>query len=173
MTIEITDLAAMTSPATGDELLIYDIDAPTDKTKKVTLANLLSGVAFDGGNHSFGTLVSTTHTAQDATVNNITVAASMEVGNTGSTVTLIKGASLALAFTSIANGSSQTQTATLTGAVTTDFLAWSLTAHLADGLIAEAIISSADTVSLKIHNVSGGSLVPGSLTLQAMLHRAS
>lgn len=78
--------------------------------------------------------------------------------------------SATLNYGSIASGAEATLTITVTGAVTTNtpavVLGWS--AALEDGIVVkQAWVSAADTVSVRVRNVTGGSIDPASLTCRA------
>lgn len=161
---DITDLTELNeTPAAGDEFLVYDVSAGTGNSKKVTRANLLGGVAFEGGDHDFGTSEITDLTTQNASI-----------GFTGGAVlTKMVVASFSVAPSDILTAASETVTATVTGALTSHFLVANFTSALPNGLVCQSWISAADTVSFKFYNTTGGTISGASYTVQAMLIEAS
>lgn len=68
----------------------------------------------------------------------------------------------ALTWGSIAAGASADQTITVTGAVANDRVVLGLPDGLVSGLIPFAWVSAADTVKIRIHNITAGALTPHS-----------
>jgi hypothetical protein len=88
----------------------------------------------------------------------------------GTTVDRILSASASLNFDEIAGGAEATLTITVTGAATTNTPSVSLgfSAALADGLVVkQAWVSGADTVSVRLANVSGSPIDPDAVTVRA------
>lgn len=151
---EITELTELTSATDADELLIYDVSAGTGNSKKVTRETLLDGIARDGGDHDFGT----------STIDNLTATTASLTFEDGCTITNYLCASLTVAPADILTGAYQTVDATLTGATTAGFLSYAFTDALPDGLLCQAWISAADTVSYRFHNTTGGTITGASYT---------
>ena len=87
----------------------------------------------------------------------------------GSGGTGIGKSSLSATWTAIADGGCQEQTATWTGVTTADTIILGLPASFASGLAANARVSGADTVAIRICNLSGASVTPGAQTFAGML----
>ncbi|MFV1593271.1 hypothetical protein VWZ88_12485 [Phaeobacter sp. JH20_36] len=150
MSTEITGLNELSAAdiSDNDELVIYDVSAGTNPSKKVKRSTLLTGVAKDGGNHNFGTSEIENLTALNATLG----------FDGGATLQNVLHGEVSLSPISIAAGASEVVTATLTDAVVTDQLVWALTGELAHGLTCQAWISAANTVSFKFYNTTNGSV---------------
>ncbi len=147
---EITELVELTSIAEDDELVVYDVSVGAGNSKKVTRQKLLEGVARNGGNHNFGTSEIANLTTQNASI-----------GFTdGATLTKVLHLASSVDVGDLMSETGETQTVTLTGALTTDQLAWAMNGILPDGIVCQAWISAADTVSFRFYN-STGSLVAG------------
>lgn len=158
---DLNELSA--TPADDDLFLVHDVSAASNNDKKVTRTNLLGGVAMDGGDHDFGTSEIADLTTQNATL-----------GFTdGATLAKIIKASGTVTPSDITTGASETVTLTLTGALTTDHLVWNIAGALPNGLTAQAWVSAADTVSLKLHNTTGSTITGASYTLRAAVLRFS
>jgi hypothetical protein len=100
------------------------------------------------------------------------VSTSFKLGSSGASLSTILSATGSLDFTSIAANSEQTQTLTVTGAVTTNTpsvsLGWS--AALPDGVVVKAVwVSAANTVSVRVANVTGSSIDPSAITVRATI----
>lgn len=163
MALNIPDLTGLSTPASDDLLLIYDVSEPSGSAgKKITRANLLSGVAFGGGNHNFGTSSITSLTAG---------VASLTFGSTASLTNLLRGSG-DVAVSTLGAGSAETRTITVTGALTTDFLLGvAFTAALPDGLLHQAWISGANTVSIRFYNSTAASITGATYTARAVALR--
>lgn len=90
----------------------------------------------------------------------------------GTTIARILSASTSLDYGSISSGAEATLTITVTGASTTNtptvFLGFS--AAMEDGIVVkQAWVSATNTVSVRVRNVSGGSIDPASVTVRAMV----
>jgi hypothetical protein len=100
---------------------------------------------------------------------NVAVAGALTVGG-GTALAKIVSASASLDYSSISAGAEATLTITVTGAVTTNTptvaLGWS--AALPDGIVVkQAWVSAADTVSVRVANVTAGSIDPSAVTCRA------
>jgi hypothetical protein len=154
MAKEITELTELLAAdvADGDELPIYDVSAGSGNAKKIKRGSLLNGVARDGGDHNFGTSEITDLTTQNA-----------QIGFTaGATLTKVLHSSASPTFGSISADAGETQTVTLTGATTSDQLTWAFTEAVPDGIIPQAWISAADTVSIRLYNTTGSPIAGAS-----------
>jgi len=101
-----------------------------------------------------------------------TYTAGVIVGTTGATVLGVRSNSASLDFASIAAGAEATLTITVAGAVTTNTpsvaLGWS--AVLPDGIIVkQAHVSAADTVSIRVANVTAGAIDPAAVTCRVVV----
>lgn len=139
---EINALTELTSVASGDLLPIFDVSATSPKAKRITRANLLSGVAFAGGNHNFGS----------STIANLTIGSSLAFP--ASTITNVFRASAALSAFTIPATSTHTETIILSGALMTDYLIADHNGSASNGVIFDAWISGTDTVTVRYHNTT-------------------
>ena len=85
----------------------------------------------------------------------------------GATVNTVLTGSAALDFASIATLASADLTITVTGAVVGDEVALGLPAAPTAGIVFNAFVSSANTVTVRAHNYTGGSIDPASATYSA------
>lgn len=148
----ITDLTALgTTPASGDLLVLHDISAGTDK--KVTRSSLLGGVAFDGGNHNFGTSNITSLIAASANVGNISFTSG------GLSVARAYKNTAVIAVPDIAAGATSDQTVTISGVLSADVVIANVTSALPAGLTYQAYVSAADTVTFRFANVTASTIL--------------
>lgn len=154
----INGLSALITPdQAADFLAIYDDSAPSGtQDKKISVANLLAVAAKLNDDADFANSVITA----------LTIGTSLTYPS-GVVVSDVFKATGSLAFSDIAAGASQTVTLTMTDALTTDYLNWALGGALPDGMTAQAWISAADTVSLKLHNTTASLISGASYTLNA------
>lgn len=89
----------------------------------------------------------------------------------GTLVTSILSATATLDFPSIGSNDTETLTITVTGAVAGDSVFLGVPAGLDAGLIFCASVTAADTVTVRLHNSSGGSTDPASGTFRATVIR--
>lgn len=163
MSLTIPDLTALATPAADDLLLIHDVsEASGSQGKKITRADLLSGVAFAGGNHNFGTSSITALTAG---------VVALTFGSTAALTNVFRGSG-SVSVSTLAAGAAETRTITVTGVATTDYLLGvTFTGALSDGLTSQAWISAANTVSIRFVNQSSGSVTGASYTANAVALR--
>ncbi len=166
---EISDLTehSAVSISSADRLPIWSSTGSEPLTRYVTVGNLFADYAVDGGDHDFGTSQINDLTAISATLNQVEITTSLEF-DSASTIETALNVSAALTTSDILAGASETVTATLTGALTTDYLQCDFDAALADGLTAQAWISASDTVSVKFHNTTSGTV--SGFSVNAKLH---
>jgi hypothetical protein len=98
-------------------------------------------------------------------------AGAIQVGSTGTLVTSILSATATLDFGSISSNGTETLTITVTGAVAGDSVFLGCPAGLDAGLVFCASVTAADTVTVRMHNSSGGSVDPASGTFRATVIR--
>ena len=101
---------------------------------------------------------------------NIATPGTLQVGG-GTIVTNILSATATLDFPSISSNDTHTLTITVTGAVAGDSVFLGCPAGLDAGLIFCASVTAADTVTVRMHNSSGGSVDPASGTFRATVIR--
>lgn len=101
---------------------------------------------------------------------NLTASGTLQVGG-GTIVANILSATATLDFPSIATNDTHTLTITVTGAVAGDAVFLGVPAGLDAGLIFCASVTAADTVTVRMHNLSGGSVDPASGTFRATVMR--
>ena len=101
---------------------------------------------------------------------NLTASGTLRVGG-GTVVQTILSATATLDFPSIGSNDTETLTITVTGAVAGDSVFLGCPATLEAGLIFCASVTAADTVTVRLHNSSGGSVNPASGTFRATVIR--
>jgi len=75
-----------------------------------------------------------------------------------------------MTYTAISAQSKQTQTFTHTGAIAGDDIFISVQAGLPAGIvIANAYVSAANTISVELANITGGSITPGAVSVSGLL----
>jgi hypothetical protein len=97
-------------------------------------------------------------------------AAQVSIGG-GTLMTSILSATATLDFGSIGSNGTETLTMTVTGAVAGDSVFLGVPAGLDAGLIFCASVTAANTVTVSMHNSSGGSVDPASGTFRATVIR--
>ena len=109
-----------------------------------------------GGNNALGSLLLT----------NLTASGTVTVGS-GTPIARVLSATATLDFPSIASNDTHTLTITVTGAVAGDSVFLGVPAALDAGLIFCASVTATNTVTVRMHNSSGGSTDPASATFRA------
>jgi len=94
--------------------------------------------------------------------------AGIAVGN-GTVITKVLSATAILDFPNINSNSSSTLTMTVIGALDGDIALLAPPAALESGLVYVGRVSSADTVTVLLHNQSGSAIDPASATWRAMV----
>jgi hypothetical protein len=111
-----------------------------------------------------------TFSAGVAVGGNFTASGTLRVGG-GTVVASILSATATLDFPSIGSNGIETLTMTVTGAVAGDSVFLGVPAGLDAGLIFCASVTAANTVTVRLHNSSGGSIDPASGTFRATVIR--
>jgi hypothetical protein len=101
---------------------------------------------------------------------NLVASGTLRVGG-GTVVANILSATATLDFPSISGNDTHTLTITVTGAVAGDIVFLGCPAGLDAGLIFCASVTAANTVTVRLHNSSGGSIDPASGTFRATVIR--
>jgi hypothetical protein len=110
------------------------------------------------------------NTAGSVELTNLTASGTLRVGG-GTVVANILSATATLDFPSIGSNGTETLTITVTGAVAGDSVFLGCPAGLDAGLVFCASVTAADTVTVRMHNSSGGSVDPASGTFRATVIR--
>jgi len=95
------------------------------------------------------------------------------VGSTGLTLENVLGASAALNFASIAAAAQEDLTITVTGAAANDAVILGLPVAPTAGIVFNAFVSAADTVTVRATNITGSSVDPASATYKVVVIKAS
>ena len=135
----------------------------TDVTGNLTASGTVT--ASGTGTHTFGTTNTVTMAA-----GNLTASGTVRVGG-GTVVQTILSATATLDFPSISSNDTHTLTITVTGAVAGDSVFLGVPAGLDAGLIFCGSVTAANTVTVRMHNSSGGSIDPASGTFRATVIR--
>jgi len=152
---------------TGDILQIQNASAAVlckvDVSGNLTASG--TGTFSSTGSHTFGTTNTVTMTAGA-----LVASASIRVGG-GTVVANILSATATLDFGSIGSNATETLTITVTGAVAGDSVFLGCPAGLDAGLVFCASVTAADTVTVRMHNSTGGAVDPASATFRATVIR--
>jgi hypothetical protein len=117
-----------------------------------------------------GTTYFTIGTSGSDVVGNFTASGTLRVGG-GTVVASILSATATLDFPSISNNAIETLTITVTGAVAGDSVFLGCPAGLDAGLVFCASVTAANTVTVRMHNSTGGPVDPASGTFRATVIR--
>jgi hypothetical protein len=169
MPVTINDLTELVAVDDGDFLPIWDTGAGSNNSKKISRANLLDGVVLEEGDHTLGDIDADVLNAPVGAIDALTVATSLTLG---ATITKILKGSLSLVVGNITTDSSADVTATLTGAASGDVILFSIDAPAA-GLVFAAWVSSANTVTFRVSNPTGGTINGATYTARTIAIRAS
>lgn len=170
---DINDLPAHSGAGADDDLLvIWDTSDPTDRTKKASLAAFLGNYVKSGSNATLG---DTTHTKMTTANGVITV---LELGSkvqfpSGKEIQNVYQGDLNFTPSDIAAGASETVTASLTDIVSGDTLIAVPTDAIDDGLMWQAWISAAGTVSVRFHNTTGSTISSATHTFRCLVLRVA
>lgn len=169
---ELDELLAIDTADVSDDdfVLIFDNSAPTSKSKKASRTNLLKGVAREGGDHNFATSEITDLTSQNATIVNLNVTTGLTF-DTAATLGKMYRKAAAITLANIATSAGQTVTTAITGVVAGDTVCLSFSAIIPDGLIFQAWVSAADTVSIRAYNTTGVTITGASYTANLVIMR--
>lgn len=153
-----------------DFVLIFDNSAATNKSRKATRTDFLKNVAFQGGNHNFGTSEIDTLTATTGTVVDLTVTTSLAF-DAAATLQKMYRRTGPIVTAGTGPGTSETLALTVTGAAIADYVNISFSGPLPDGLMVQAWVSAADTVSVKFYNSAGGAIAGASYSTKIVVMR--
>lgn len=156
--------------ADTDFVLAHLPGASPDKTRKVTRATLLNGVARAGADVTFGAVDADELNAPIGAIDALTVATSIALGAVLSRI-LTNTTSVAIA--TLAAAASSDSTMTVTGAVVGDVVILNAQVALPAGLILRAYVSAANTVTINVTNASSGSIAGASYSLKAVVLRVT
>lgn len=159
MAIEIVDLPTMADADLADDdwVMVYDISAGSQPTKKVSRAGVVDDCVKEGGDHSVNAL-------EVAELTATVVALTFDAG---SSLTDMLAASLTVTHSDILTTATEIVDVSMPGVTTADFLSFSFTGPLATGLVCQGYISAADTVSFKFWNPTGSTITGASYTARA------
>jgi len=149
----------------NDLLVLYDTGAA--QTRKVTLANLLTGVARDGMDATLGVVDAAELNAPEGAIDLLTVATGLVIGATLAQATYVNAT---VAVPTVAAAAQGTAVVTLTGAVVGDMLLVNGIA-LDAGLILSGEVTGANTVTLKFFNATAGSIAGASRVVRIVALR--
>lgn len=95
------------------------------------------------------------------------------IAGSGATLTKVLQGSATLTFPAISTVSQDTQTLTVTGAAVGDEVILALPAAPTAGIVFNAFVSAANTVSVRATNITAGSVTPGAATYGVIVLAAS
>jgi len=125
-----------------------------------------SSLAISGSGTVGGSLTVTGGVTAAVTGN--VVSNSVAIGG-GTAITKVLTATAALDFGSIAAAGSEDKTITVAGAAVGDAVAFSLPAAIDAGLVFNAFVTAADTVTIRATNVTGGAIDAASATFRVVV----
>ena len=171
MALTLNDLPAQAGGSVSDDdlLLTWETGAGSGNSRKVTVGDMKADLVRENGNHTVGNLVCTDVSAATGAIDALEVATGLTMGSTVAKV--LKGA-LAITASTLAANATEDKTATLTGAVSGDVVLFSIVG-LPAGLVVTAWVSSADTITFRITNLSSGSISGAAYTAATLAIRAS
>jgi hypothetical protein len=171
------DLNALPVASSGDVsdddlLLIFDNGAASNKSRQVTRANLLTGIARNGAAITPTSVASSgAITAPSGSIDSLTVATALVMGATVQRVLSVTGT---LTLPTIANGAQGSATFTLTNAVVGDQVILQLPDTFPSGLLlSRAVVTGANTVTVYFWNASAGSITGAGYAVRATALRLS
>lgn len=153
---ELIDLPPVNPAVISDDdyVLVWRTNDGTQQSKKIKRRNFLAGIAYQNGDHNFGTVEID---SLQATVTGLTFPSGTVLSDT-------IAASATVAHSDILAGEAETVVVAVEGATTGGFLNWAMTTELPDGLTFQAWISGADEVSFKFYNATGSTISGTSYT---------
>ena len=155
MALTLNDLPAQSGGNVSDDdlLLTWETGAGSGNSRKLTI----------------GDLTCDDIAAATGTIDALEVATGLTMGST--IAKALKGA-LAITASTLAANATEDKTATLSGAVSGDVVVFSI-AGLPAGLVVTAWVSSSDTITFRLTNLSSGSISGASYTAATLAIRAS
>ena len=168
--VELNALTAIDPADVSDDdlVLIWDTAAPSANAKKATRGQFLAGVIRTGAAATLGVVTATSAAAPTGAIDTLTVATALVMGGTLSRLLTASGSVAAPTVATLAQGS---VTMTVTGAVTGDVAMVFLPDTLPVGLIAKAVVTSPNTVTILFFNASASSITGASYTARVVVMR--
>jgi hypothetical protein len=144
----------------------------SQQDRKITRANLLSGVAFLAGSAAFTGAVSSaiSLSAPAGSIDALTVATGLTMG---AALQKILTATASVAIPTLATLVSSDVTMTVTGAVVGDVAIVNPQVDMPDGLHLRPYVSATNTVTINVNNGSNASITGASYSLKAVLLRVA
>lgn len=170
MPLEIADLSAITSADDADLLIIYDVSAPSAKSKKITKENLLSGFVKTGDDCALGDVTADNVTAPSGAIDTLTVATGLVIGASLNAIGRFSGN---VSVSTLAAGAGETVAVSMSGALSGDLVILGLPVTLPAGLIVRADIGASNVLSLRVFNASSASISGASYAITAVTLRVS
>jgi hypothetical protein len=152
-------------------VVVYDASA-TDKTRRATRGVLLHDVLRTAGAESLASLVVTTLTGTNASINTLTVTDGI-LWNSGEKVQKLIAKTVSAAPSDITASAYEDVAVTISGAATTDLVLLGWAEALPAGLMAQAWPSAADTVTIRFTNTIGTTITGASYAARIMAIAAS
>lgn len=168
---EINALPTATAVNDADWLVLHrDGREASQQTRKVSRANVLSGVALLSGAADFAGALSSdvSVSAPAGSIDALTVATSLTIG---AILQKILTATASTAIPTLAAAASSDVTLTVTGAVVGDIAIVNPQVTLPAGLLLRAWVSAANTVTITVTNASNASIAGASYSLKAVVLR--
>lgn len=153
-----TAALAGASTATDDLFLVYDTSATA--MKDISRAELIAAIAANLTSQSI---------ANAALQNALVATTSLKITSSGTACTKLLSATAALDFGSINAAASADLTITVTGAAVGDAVHLGLPAAPTAGIVFNAFVSAADTVTVRATNITAAPVDPVSATYRAVV----
>jgi hypothetical protein len=171
---ELNALPEATSGDISDDdlVLVYENGAASNKSRRATRGNFLTGVARNGAAITPASVASAgAMAAPSGAIDTLTVATALVMG---ATLSRILSASGTLTLPTIANGAEGSAAITLTGCVVGDQIILQLPTTFPAGLLlSRAVVTGANTVTCSFWNASGSSITGAGYTVRATALRVS
>lgn len=150
-----------------DYLVVFDKGAVSNPSKKITIAQLLQNVAKSGGSVSMTTITTTTFTATNAGVNNLTVNDKITFPSTFG-ISNLRFHEGSITVPAINSGAADTVDVAFSDITTNDYLTVTFAAALPDGLMVTPRVQAAGNVRLHLFNASGANISSGDYDVRIM-----
>ena len=168
---EIIALPAIAAADVSDDdlIVLFDIGAATQKSRKATRAHFLKDVVRTAGTFAVGLLNATVgFTAPEASIDTMTVNTALILG---ATVSKILSVSASVAIPDATAAAQSTVTMAVADAVVGDVVTISAPAGLPAGLILRGVVTAAGVVTIYAFNATSVTIAAASYSIRVMLVR--
>lgn len=170
--VSIPELPEQPLADVSDDDLIVIYDQGSNVAKFVSRVNFFKEIVREGGDHNFGVVEIDTLTATSGTVNVLNIVTSIKF-SIAATIQSVRIKNQSFIVPTLAAGAKSTQTTTLSGVTSVDFISTSFVEDLPDGLVVVSRISADDTLELKFYNSTSGSITGATYSSKSIVTKAS